>query len=294
MRKALANCLIDYAEADERVFFITADLGFGVFDEFKSRFPKRYKNVGIAEAGMVSVAAGLASEGWKPYVYSIASFLLPKTYEQLRLLLAYNENKIVLIGAGGGFAYSMSGPSHHSLDDISLALLIPDLNVFAPSGPSHLLDAMELAKVSDKSSYIQIGKFGEPDIPRIVSLQNSNLALISTGVIANEAYSLYEELAKNNNQISFLNVNRLNPFDDKEILQFLEGKHKIIVIEENYGRLSLFSLLQSLVIDEAIKVELIRIGPDHRIFAENFERINRLTNFGLSLKSLEDKFFSPL
>ena len=90
MRKALADTLSTLSEKDDRIIFLTGDLGFGVFDEFKNKFPEKYINVGVAESQMVSMSAGLAMEGYKPIVYSIASFLLRRAYEQIKISVCYH------------------------------------------------------------------------------------------------------------------------------------------------------------------------------------------------------------
>lgn len=292
MRRKLAQTLVDFADKDPNVVFITADLGYGVFDEFKDKFPDRYLNVGIAEAGMVTLAAGLASEGWKPYVYSIASFLLPKTYEQIRLLLAHNGNKVVVIGAGGGFAYSMSGPSHHALDDLSLALLIPEMNVFAPSGPQALVESLRTSYESTSSSYIQIGKFGEPDVPEVLDLEGSEFAIVSLGTIANDVFAVLQRIPEAGSKISFLNVNQINPLPAKKLGKFLINKKRVIAIEETWGKLSLYSLLREFCEVSNFELELLRIGPKHQIFDENLERETRLTNMGLSVENIRHFLFN--
>lgn len=292
MRRKLAETLVDFADKDPSVVFITADLGFGVFDEFREKFPDRYFNVGIAEAGMVTLAAGLASEGWKPYVYSIASFLLPKTYEQIRLLLAHNENKVVIIGAGGGFAYSMSGPSHHALDDLSLALLMPGMNVFAPSGPQALVESLRTSYESTCSSYIQIGKFGEPDVPAVLDSKDSEFAIVSLGTIANDVFAILQRISEAGSKIGFLNMNQINPLPAEKLEKFLTNKKRVIAIEETWGKLSLYSLLREFCEASNFEIELLRVGPKHQIFDENLERETRLTNMGLSVENIRHLLFT--
>ena len=286
MRPTLAKYLIEIASQNNKIIFLTADLGFGVFDEFREKFPKRYINVGIAEAGMVSIAAGLASEGFIPVVYSIASFLLPKTFEQIKLLSVYNENKIIVIGAGGGLSYSMSGPSHHSLDDLALALLIPKINVFCPSGPDSLRLALDESLKSNESSYIQIGKFGEPNYPRLTISENSKFGIISCGVIANDVYKIHSTLLQNNVTVDLLIIGVLRPLNEKELLKFIEGKKSLIIIEESWSHLSLYSMLIELLFLKDIQIKVFRIGPPHEILRDNLERSNRLEQFGLSYKDV--------
>jgi transketolase len=288
MRPTLAKYLIESASSNSKLIFLTADLGFGVFDEFKDKFPDRYINVGIAEAGMITIAAGLAAEGFTPIVYSIASFLLPKTYEQVRLLSAYNENKIIIVGAGGGLSYSMSGPSHHSLDDLALALLIPNMNVFCPSGPDSLRKVLKMSSESENSSYIQIGKFGEPDYPRIKIVENSKLGLISCGVIANDAFKIHNELVQNNISADLIIIESLRPFNRTELAKFIKGKEMLVIIEESWEGLSLYSIVIEYLYQNKIDLKLIRIGPPHEILKDNVERNNWLLQFGLSYENLID------
>jgi transketolase len=195
LRKALADFLVQAATEDEGVIFLTGDLGFQVFDEFKSSFPKRYYNVGIAEAAMVGIAAGLSYSGFKPIIYSIASFLDSRAFEQLRFFCGYNNMKIISIGAGGGLTYSMSGPTHHALDDIGLALLIPNLLVFSPAGPLELTQTLYKSIKEPGSSYIQIGKFGEKDIPFSDNSEKNDkiVGIISTGIVSSY---IFENLQK--------------------------------------------------------------------------------------------------
>lgn len=283
MRKRLASCLVQMAEADSRIFFLTGDLGFGVFDEFKEKFPKQYLNVGIAEAGMVTVASGMAAEGRIPIVYSIASFLVPKTFEQLRLLSSYNLSKIICIGAGGGFSYSMSGPSHHSLDDLALALMLPNFNVFAPSGPESLEACLNSAISSQVSSYIQIGKFGEPDIDVSKQSFSSEIGVISTGVISNESLGLVSELKNRGLKIDFLPLYSLSPLPELELIKFAKNKVKVVVIEEMLPPFSLYTLIMDFFNHRGFTFDFARIGPRKKVYDDNVERNNRLKDFGLSI-----------
>ena len=97
MRKAFSRALFRAAERDSRIVFVTADLGFQVFDEFRDRFGKRFINVGIAEAQLIYTAAGLAAEGWRPVAYSIASFATARPFEQIRYCISYPKLPVILV-----------------------------------------------------------------------------------------------------------------------------------------------------------------------------------------------------
>jgi transketolase len=270
MRRALAEELELIASLDDSLVFLTADLGFGVFDSFKERFPSRYINVGIAEAGMVGLAAGLSKEGFTPVVYSIASFMNSRAYEQIRVLVGYNECKMIIVGAGGGLTYSKSGPTHHALEDLGLALLIPTLNVAAPAGPNELKRVLKQAVVSTQSTYIQIGKFGEKDVDTFYSAVNASTKsenlVISTGgasQIVSEARDLEIGL------FDWVHLTYLRPLDTHVIGEAIQGRKKILVIEDSWENAGIYNELVLFLQRNEILITITRLGPPSRFIVEN-------------------------
>ena len=116
MRNAFIRGLTKLAESNKRIVFLTGDLGYKLFDDFETRYPGRFLNAGVAEQNMVGVAAGLASEGFRPFVYSIATFATLRCLEQIRDDVCYNELPVTIVGVGGGFSYGANGPTHESQD----------------------------------------------------------------------------------------------------------------------------------------------------------------------------------
>jgi transketolase len=145
MRTAFANFLQEAAQSDDRIFLLTPDMGFGVFESFAKQYPERFLNTGIAEQNTIGVAAGLALSGFKPYVYSIAPFALFRCYEQIRIDAAYMNTNIKIIGAGGGFAYGYSGATHHTIEDFAAAKVLPNMIVCAPA------DVVEAKQIFESS-----------------------------------------------------------------------------------------------------------------------------------------------
>ena len=120
MRTTFVNTLKQLARNDKRIFLITADMGFSVFEDFREEFPDRFLNTGIAEQNTIGIAAGLAMSGKIVYVYSIIPFITMRCFEQIRLDLAYNNANVKLVGVGAGFTYGSMGSSHHAIEDISI------------------------------------------------------------------------------------------------------------------------------------------------------------------------------
>ncbi len=110
------------ADHDERVVFITGDLGFGVVEPFAEKFSNRFVNAGVAEANMTGMAAGMALSGAVVFTYSIANFPMIRCLEQIRNDVCHHNANVKIVAVGGGFSYGAFGPSHHATADLSPAV----------------------------------------------------------------------------------------------------------------------------------------------------------------------------
>jgi transketolase len=131
---------------------------------FRKDFPTRFFNAGIAEANMITMAAGMASEGLRPYCYTIAPFVTSRAYEQIKLDLGYHHLPVVLIGTGAGLSYASLGATHHSLEDVGIMRTIPGMQILSPGDSLELESLLDLSLSFTNPSYIRIGKKGEPTI----------------------------------------------------------------------------------------------------------------------------------
>ena len=120
MRKTFIETLTELARKDKDIILITGDLGFSVFENFATAFPKQFINCGIMEQAMVSIAAGLALCGKKPYVYSIIPFATMRPFEQIRNDVAYQNANVKIVGVGTGFAYGALGSTQYAIEDIAI------------------------------------------------------------------------------------------------------------------------------------------------------------------------------
>jgi len=116
MRKAFAKMVVEHWN-QENCFFLTGDLGFMALEEVQASFGIRFINAGVAEQNMIGVAAGIAREGFKVFVYSIAPFCYARPFEQIRNDICFAKLPVCLVGNGGGYAYGHMGPTHHALED---------------------------------------------------------------------------------------------------------------------------------------------------------------------------------
>ena len=144
MRNAFAQKLAELQQIQNELVLVYGDIGNKLFDKFKSLDNSKYINAGIAEASMISMAAGLAKGGFRPVVYTINSFLYLKTVEQIKIDICYPNLPVILVGTGGGLAYSELGTTHHSLEDIGMLTTIPNLQILAPSDVFEVSESKKL------------------------------------------------------------------------------------------------------------------------------------------------------
>src|SRR3989338_10163182 len=133
MRKTFINTLTELARKDKYIMLLTGDLGYSVFEDFAKEFPGRFINCGVMEQSMISIAAGLALSGKKPYVYSIIPFATMRPFEQIRNDICYQNLNVKIIGVGTGFAYGPLASTHYAIEDIAILKSLPNIAVLSPA-----------------------------------------------------------------------------------------------------------------------------------------------------------------
>src|SRR5215813_6776263 len=157
MRDAFVAAVTELAAADERIWLLTGDLGFTVFERFRERFADRFVNAGVAEQNMTGVAAGLALSGKIVFTYSIANFPTLRCLEQIRNDVAYHNLPVTITAVGGGVAYGNLGYSHHAVQDIAALRTLPNMTVFSPADPGETVACLRLALDRGRPAYLRLG-----------------------------------------------------------------------------------------------------------------------------------------
>jgi transketolase len=290
MRRAFSQALMNAAEGNPKVAFITGDLGFQVFDDFQARYGQRYVNVGVAEAQMVYTAAGMASEGWRPVAYSIASFATGRPFEQIRYCVGYPRLPVVLVGAGRGFTYATSGVSHHALDDLGLMGTIPGMTVVAPGSPDEITQLLPQLLSLDGPAYISVGKFGEPNfaaeetavIGRARRIRDGEgLAILSTGEIANEVVGALDVLAKQGMRPAAYQFHTVKPLDTTTLDRLANRFHTLLVVEEHLPQGGLWAGVCAWRAESDASCRLRRAGPPDAFALGNWKTDAMRERFGL-------------
>jgi transketolase len=156
VRNILATALVGLSE-DRDFAFLTGDLGFMALEPVRAAAGVRFINAGVAEQNMVSVAAGMARLGFRPWVYSIAPFLYARAFEQVRNDVCFHRLPVFLIGNGGGYAYGVMGATHHALQDYGALLGLPNLRVYVPVFAADVPVAAERIVRAGGPAYLRLG-----------------------------------------------------------------------------------------------------------------------------------------
>ena len=178
-----------------KVVFIGSDLGAGVMHDFKKKFPDRFFMEGISEQHIIGLAAGLASEGFTPYVNTIATFLTRRCFEQNMIDLCLHNLPVRLIGNGGGLVYSPLGPTHQAIEDIAIMNTMPNMSIFAVCDSNEMRQLIKQSQNYKGPMYIRLGRGFEKVITKekICNRKNckfkktSKITLISTASVTQEA-----------------------------------------------------------------------------------------------------------
>lgn len=162
MRNAFIEELVLLARTHKHIVLVVGDLGFSVVEPFAAEFPDRFINAGVAEQNMTGLAAGLASEGYHVFTYSIANFPTFRCAEQIRNDVDYHKLAVTVVAVGGGLAYGPLGYSHHAVQDYALMRSMPNMLIAAPGDPMEVRACLRYLVSNPQPSYLRLGKAGEP------------------------------------------------------------------------------------------------------------------------------------
>ena len=277
MRNAFAQQLTELAEQDERIVLLSGDIGNRLFDAFKQRCPGRFFNCGVAEANMMSMAAGLAMSGMRPVVYTITPFVTTRCLEQIRVDVCYHDVPVVIVGVGGGLAYASLGATHHSCEDIGFLRLLPGMAVVCPGDAMETRAALQAALQVSYPVYLRLGKKGEPVVHpeppplqlgrAIVISEGSDLTLISTGNMLPLVVEVAQQLGDAGLSAAVVSMHTVKPLDEALLAARFTGSQLVVTVEE-HGRLGgLGGAVAEWLSDwrleaSAPPAQLLRIGTD--------------------------------
>jgi transketolase len=252
MRTAFINELIAQARLRPDIFLVVGDIGFSVVEPFAAEFPERFLNAGVAEQNMTGVAAGLASEGYYVFTYSIANFPTLRCLEQIRNDVAHCRSRVTVVAVGAGLSYGNLGYSHHAVQDIGVMRTMPELTILSPADPGETRECVQWLVEHPCPSYLRLGKAGEPHLhsrrgipcgPLEVLRGRSDCAIVSSGSILSVALEASSKLAQVGVDASVFSCPWLQPAT-AAFFAPLARFNRLVVLEEHVAAGGLASLLR--------------------------------------------------
>lgn len=273
MRAVYAQTLIDLAEKDDRIVLLEADLmkasGTTVF---KNKFPERAFNVGVAEANMVGIAAGLSAGGKIPFATSFGCFAARRTYDQFFISANYAQQNVKLVGTDPGISSAYNGGTHMPFEDAGIMRNIPKLVVFEPSDPVSLEKLVIQSAKHKGSTYMRLHRkatkvlYPEDETFELgkgkVLADGTDVTLIATGaILVNEALTARELLEKEGISAAVIDMHTIKPIDAELVLRYAK-KTGAIVTCENHQIVNGLGSAVAEVVSENFPVRIKRVGVE--------------------------------
>ncbi|MGQ9601764.1 MAG: transketolase family protein [Candidatus Bipolaricaulia bacterium] len=271
LRKAFGEALVELGEEDERVVVLTADLaGSTNTDLFAKRFPERFFNLGITEANMMALAAGLAMSGKRPFVSTFAIFAAGKPWEQVRQAIAYQSAPVRIVATHAGLTVGEDGASHQMLEDINNMRVLPNMDVIVPADAVETKQAILALKDHDANPvYVRLARapfpvvfddaykfeFGRAKVLR----QGEDVSLFACGLMVYQSLRAAELLAEKGLSAEVVNVSTIKPLDLETILASASKTKAAVSAEEHQAIGGLGSALAE-ALAEHCPVPLERVG----------------------------------
>lgn len=302
MRDVFIERIYDRMFEDKTLFFLAADFGSPKLDKLRKDFGDRFINVGIAEQNLINVATGMALEGFTVYAYAIAPFLIMRAYEQIRnnlsLLSHVHEVNVNLVGVGAGLSYDVSGPTHHSIEDISIIRALPNISILSPSDWVLAERFADYSIENKKPKYIRFD--GKP-LPNIYDskdainlqqgfselMEGEDICIVSTGYMTHTALKAADKLARDGVKTGVIDVFVIKPVHEDLFFQALSKYKHIVTIEEAFiNKGGMDSLVMGILNERGANIRLTNKGfKDSYVFdigsREYLHKLNNIDEKGI-------------
>lgn len=300
MRDAFVRALAEEMERNDRIVLMTGDLGFGVLRPLWERFPERMINAGIAEQGMLSMAAGLAATGRRVVVYSIGNFPTLRPLEQIRNDCAYHGADVKIVCVGGGFVYGSLGMSHHATEDISIMRAIPEITCYTPGDPAETECVTRDMMNRDGTCYLRLGRGNEPRVhegeitdwsfPKAMTLrEGGDIALLSAGGILTQTAEAAAILEKRGISARVVSFPCLKPLDAETVRELLAGYRTVVTVEENTVTGGFGGAVCEIAAEEGSSCQVKRLGLQDCFASVVGDQAYLRQVYGIDAQSIADK-----
>lgn len=295
-RQVICDVLMENAREDKDIVVLCSDSrGSASLAKFADNFPEQFIEVGIAEQNLVSISAGLAKCGKKPYAASPASFLSTRSYEQCKVDAAYSNTNVKLIGISGGVSYGALGMSHHSAQDIAAMCAIPNMRVYIPSDRLQTECLIKALLSDEKPAYIRVGRnavedvYEEGNVPfemdrATVIREGTDVAIIACGEMVKPAVEAAQLLEIKGIHASVVDIYCVKPLDKGAIVKAAGNARAVITAEEHSPFGGLGSMVSQVVAGECPKKVVNLALPDAPVITGTSKEV--FDHYGLNAEGI--------
>lgn len=297
-RAAYGEALVELGKERDDFLVLDADLAAATqTGMFKKAFPERFYDCGIAEANMMSIAAGIAATGKKVICSSFAMFAAGRAFEQVRNSIGYPHLNVIIGATHAGISVGEDGATHQCCEDIALMRTIPGMTVINPADATEAKKAVKAALELDGPVYMRFGRLAVPvifgddysfEIGKGVQLKDgSDVTVIATGLMVNEALGAYELLKNEGINARIINMHTIKPLDKEIVLKAAKETGAIVTAEEHSVIGGLGSAVSETVCEE-YPVPVVKLGV-YDTFGHSGPAVKLLDEFGLRAVNIAEK-----
>ena len=298
-RESYGNALVEVGKEHEDLIVLDADLaGATKTGIFKKAFPERHWDVGIAEANMTGIAAGLATCGKVPFISSFAMFAAGRNFEQVRNSIGYPHLNVKIGATHAGISVGEDGATHQCLEDIALMRTIPGMVVINPADDVEARAAVHAAYDHVGPVYLRFGRLPVPvfndeatykfEIGKgIVLKEGTDVTIIATGLCVNESMEAAKMLEADGISAEVINIHTIKPLDEELVLSSAKKTGKVVTIEEHSVIGGLGSAVCDVLCEEA-PTKVLKIGVND-VFGESGPALELLHKYELDAEGIYKK-----
>jgi transketolase len=293
MRQAFAKELENIMDQDDRVCIIDADLAKATGTSgLHKKYPDRALNVGVAEANMASVAAGLSSYGFIPFITTFTPFASRRCFDQVAISIAYAKQNVKIVGTDPGIAAELNGGTHMSFEDVALMRAVPTMVVFEPVDEIQIRQALPQIVAHYGPVYIRLFRKESPAIfgddyvfdlfKADVITEGTDITILATGIMLRKAIDAAIKLSEAGISAEVINVHTLKPLDKDTILKSVKKTGRVVTAENHNVIGGLYSAVSELLAAE-YPVRIERVGVE-----DTFGEVGRLNELAERFELTEE------
>lgn len=293
-RMAYGNTLVELGKMDKRIVVLDADLGGSTMGKlFEAAYPERHFEMGIAEANMTSVAAGLAQTGKIPFTNSFAVFAGGRAYDQIRQTVAIGKLNVKICGSSAGMSDFGDGATHQAVEDLAIMRAIPNMTVICPADANETVQAVKAVIDAPGPCYLRLNRNDyenvtaedkpfEIGMPGVLK-EGRDIVVFATGIMVGMALEAAKEL-EGKISVKVVNISTIKPMNKEAVINLVKDCKGVVTAEEHSIVGGLGSAISEVLCKECKPIEYVGVNDTFGSSAHNYKDV--LNYYGLTKESI--------